>query len=90
MRVEHSQHKDISICWEDSTSVRKKIAERVYILDYPAIKKPMLVHLCEGCTWFKEMRYRENFDGPVYWCEGCGYILPEGIAMAVRINELEL
>jgi hypothetical protein len=52
--------------------------------------KPMLVHHCEGKTWLKEMTYRENFDGPNYWCGGCGYELPDGIAMAVRMNELEL
>lgn len=90
MRVEDSHHKDVSICWEDSTSIRRKIAEDVYILTYPSMNKPLLVHLCGGCTWYKEMTYRENFDGPNYWCRGCGYELPDGIAMAVRVNELEL
>jgi hypothetical protein len=72
------------------TEIRKKIADRVYILSYPGMNKPMLVHHCPGNTWFKEMTYRENFDGPNYWCRGCGHVLPDGIAMAVRVNELEL
>ena len=69
--------------------VKKKIADDVWLLTYgnqPSIP----VHLCEGCDWFKVMRYRESFDGPVYWCEGCGYVLPDGLAMAIRVNELEL
>jgi hypothetical protein len=89
VRVEHIE-KAVSIYPEESTDIKKKIADRVYILTYPSMDKPMLVHHCEGHTWFKEMTYRENFDGPNYWCGGCGYELPEGTAMAVRMNELEL
>jgi hypothetical protein len=80
----------ISFWPEASAAIRKKIADRVYILTYPAMTKPILVHHCPDNTWFKQMTYRENFDGPNYWCTGCGYVLPDGMAMAVRVNELEL
>lgn len=69
---------------------KRKIAEGVYLLNYGSIERGVVVHLCEGCDWFKVMCYRENFDGPNYWCPGCGYELPEGLAMAVRMNELEI
>ena len=74
-----------------TTTQRKKIAEGVYLLEYPKKSIPLLVHQCEGIgEWYKEMKFRDNFDGPNYWCVGCGYELPDGIAMAVRMNELEL
>ena len=35
------------------------------------------------------MILRENDDGPMYWCEGCGYTLEDGEAMAVRLFEAD-
>ena len=75
---------------DSCADIKRKIADDVWLLSYRSLKKPIPVHICEGCDWFKVMKYRENFDGPVYWCEGCGYVLPEGLAMAIRVNELEL
>ncbi|KKN92455.1 hypothetical protein LCGC14_0209460 [marine sediment metagenome] len=65
----------------------KKIAENVYLVKYNTVPHEMLVHHCEGREDYKEMTLRENNDGPMYWCEGCGFVLDKGIAMAVRLYE---
>jgi hypothetical protein len=88
--MSHVEIPTMTVWPEESTSVKTKIAERVYILTYPNLCAPMLVHHCPDQTWFKQMTSRDNYDGPNYWCGGCGYELPEGLAMAVRMNELDL
>ncbi len=65
----------------------KKIAERVYLVKYNTVPHEMLVHHCEGIGHYKEMTFRENDDGPMYWCEGCGFVLDDGTAMAIRLYE---
>ena len=65
----------------------KKIADRVYLVKYAGIPEEMLVHHCEGKEHYKEMTFRENDEGPMYWCEGCGYVVDNGTAMAIRLYE---
>jgi hypothetical protein len=65
----------------------KKIVENVYLVKYITFETEMLVHHCEGNQHYKEMTFRESEDGPMYWCEGCGYTLDSGTAMAVRLYE---
>jgi hypothetical protein len=65
----------------------KKIAENVYLVKYTGIDNEMLVHHCEGKGHYKEMTFRENDEGPMYWCEGCGYVVDNGTAMAIRLYE---
>ena len=65
----------------------KKVAERVYLIKYNTVECEMLVHHCEGKGHYKEMTFRENDDGPMYWCEGCGFVLDDGTAMAIRLYE---
>jgi hypothetical protein len=53
----------------------------------------VVCHYCEGTTSASGSRLmisRENDDGPMYWCTGCGYTLDEGVAMAVRLNEVDI
>jgi hypothetical protein len=71
---------------KSQTSI-KKIAERVYLVKYNSVAHEMLVHLCEDRGDYKEMTFRENDDGPMYWCEGCGFVLDDGTAMAIRLYE---
>jgi hypothetical protein len=40
--------------------------------------------------WLTEMQLRENEDGPLYWCPGCGYVADNGVAMAIRLNEVSI
>lgn len=47
-------------------------------------------HKCHGEAWLTEMVFRDNNEGPMYWCMGCGYTLEEGVSMAVRLNEVEI
>jgi hypothetical protein len=76
---------------KDSCAKRKrKLADGVWLLNYGSIEHGVAVHVCEGRGWFTVMTYRENFDGPNYWCSNCGYVVPEGLAMAIRMNELEI
>jgi hypothetical protein len=65
----------------------KKVAEDVYLVKYSSFDYEMLVHHCEGKQYYKEMTFRENEDGPMYWCEGCGYVIDNGTAMAIRLYE---
>jgi hypothetical protein len=65
----------------------RKITENVYLVKYATWASEMLVHHCEGNQYYKEMTFRENDDGPMYWCEGCGFVLDNGIAMAIRLYE---
>ncbi|MGW8180816.1 MAG: hypothetical protein ACWGQW_18960 [bacterium] len=73
------------------SNVRKKILDDVYILEYAKMRKPLLVHECNGDSeWYTRMTTRDNNEGPMYWCPGCGYVLPEGPSMAVMMYELEI
>lgn len=65
----------------------KKVAENVYLVKYLHVDYEMLAHKCERNTWYKEMTFRENDEGPMYWCEGCGFVLDSGVAMAIRLYE---
>ena len=65
----------------------RKIAENVYLVKYGSIEHEMLVHHCEGNEYWKEMTFRESDEGPLYWCEGCGFTIDNGIAMAIRLYE---
>ena len=66
---------------------KTKVAEKVYLVKYAHLRHEMLVHHCDGNTYYKEMTFRENDDGPMYWCEGCGFVLGNGEAMAIRLYE---
>jgi hypothetical protein len=53
--------------------------------------KDMPYHKCkQDEPWLREMTLREWEERPMYWCEGCGYIMPDGVSMAVRLNGLEI
>ena len=73
----------------------KTIAENVTIETYDdSLENAEVVcHYCdgrEGVQGSRLMISRENDDGPMYWCTGCGYTLDEGVAMAVRLNEVNI
>jgi hypothetical protein len=65
----------------------KKIAENVYLVKYEAFEYEILVHHCDGNSYYKEMTFRESDEGPMYWCEGCGHVVDNGTAMAIRLYE---
>ena len=71
----------------------KKITEDVSIETYDESFDYAEV-VCHNCDGDGEpgrlMILRENEDGPMYWCTGCGYTLDEGVAMAVRLNEVDI
>jgi hypothetical protein len=72
-------------------SGEKLIAEDVYIIDDVLDREaPVVGHLCPDNGFLTEMTLRENESGPMYWCRGCGYILEEGLSMAVRLNEVNI
>jgi hypothetical protein len=68
--------------WQDAHKDAKKVAEDVYL-----ICDNVLVHRCVPDGWYKTMTLRESDEGPMYWCDGCGYTVDEGVAMAVRLYE---
>ncbi len=74
----------------------KKITEDVFIETYNEElddSADVICHHCDGrdgVTHGRIMLRRENEEGPMYWCTGCGYTLDEGVAMAVRLNEVDL
>jgi hypothetical protein len=68
--------------WPYDHADAKKIAEDVYL-----INGDILVHQCTGESFMKVMQLRESDDGPMYWCDGCGYVVDDGVAMAVRLYE---
>ena len=70
-----------------SGSYSKKVGENVYLLNFTGLDYEILVHRCEGESEYNEMTFRENDDGPMYWCEGCGFVLGNGEAMAIRLYE---
>lgn len=68
----------------------RKIADEVYVQDedrpgYHAI----LIHECEEGEWMHRLTLRENEEGPMYWCEGCGDTIENGEAMALRLYEAD-
>jgi hypothetical protein len=69
---------------ETSHSGQKLIAPGVYYLE----ATESVAHRCpkfpEG---LKELTFRENDEGPLYWCNGCGYTVDNGVAMAIRLYE---
>ena len=65
----------------------KKIGEGVYLVKHTNLNYEVLVHLCNEDSAYHEMTFRENDDGPMYWCEGCGFVLGNGEAMAIRLYE---
>lgn len=69
---------------------RKVIADGVYILDRGFGSEETIQHACPDGLGSNEMTLRENEDGPLYWCTGCGYILEEGLSMAIRLNEVDI
>ena len=73
----------------------KKITEDVSIETYDDSMQEadIVCHYCDGETGMEGSRLmirRENENGPMYWCTGCGYTLDEGVAMAVRLNEVDI
>ena len=75
--------------------IEKKITENVTLEVYDdAIGGGEIVcHYCNGEAGVEGSRMmlrRENEDGPMYWCTGCGYTLDEGVAMMVRLNEVDI
>lgn len=79
-----------------------KIAEDVYLLPYKEgvnqpghehiqkYEKTRPYHKCREQGWLTEMVFRDNNEGPMYWCIGCGHTLDEGVSMAIRLNEVEI
>ena len=73
----------------------KTIAQDVTIETYDDSmgSAEVVCHYCDGKEGMQGSRLmisRENDDGPMYWCTGCGYTLDEGVAMAVRLNEVDI
>ena len=74
----------------------KKITEDVSIETYDDLtpyEPDIVCHYCDGVNGMggsRLMLRRENENGPMYWCTGCGYTLDEGVAMAVRLNEVNI
>jgi len=69
---------------------RKVVADGVFILEKGIHGEESVQHQCPGRDRASQMTLRENEDGPLYWCKGCGYILEEGVSMAIRLNEVDL
>jgi hypothetical protein len=82
--------KAVHILREEDVNIRKKIIDDVYLLEYRRMHAPLLVHECTSDEWYVRMKLRNNEAGPMYWCPGCGFVLPEGPSMAVRMYELEI
>jgi hypothetical protein len=74
--------------------IEKKICDDVSIEIYDESLGggEIVCHYCDGdrMQGSRMMISRENDDGPMYWCTGCGYTLDEGVAMMVRLNEVDI
>lgn len=75
--------------------IEKKITDdvSVEIYDESLGEVEVVCHYCDGKEGMQGSRLmisRENEDGPMYWCTGCGYTLDEGVAMMVRLNEVDI
>lgn len=79
----------------------KKITEDIYEITPFEEERPgsfwklgverHLMHMCEPPLHkFAQIVLRENEEGPLYWCTGCGYTLDEGVSMAIRLNEVNI
>ncbi len=70
---------------------QKLVAPGVYLIERMVDGfAPAVAHRCPDGKWLKEMTFRENDDGPMYWCGGCGYTLDPGLSMAIRLNEVDI
>lgn len=68
-----------------------EIAEGVYVSKALEGTSEVIVrHQCEKDAWPRIMVLRENEDGPVYWCGGCGFTLGNGEAMAIRLYQVDI
>ncbi len=68
----------------------RKIAQSVYIEDKDSTQfDTKLLHECEEGEWMYALTLRENAEGPLYWCEGCGDTIENGEAMAIRLYEAD-
>ena len=75
--------------------IEKKLTNNVTVGHYSSgeDETDLICHYCdgqEGMQGSKLMLERDNDDGPMYWCTGCGYTLDEGVAMMVRLNEVNI
>ncbi len=75
--------------------IEKKICQDVAIEVYDKSLDggEIVCHYCdgeEGINGSRMMLRRENEDGPMHWCTGCGYTLDEGVAMMVKLNEVDI
>ena len=77
--------------------IEKKLTDNVFVEQYSCghgiDDVDLICHYCdgqEGVQKSKQMLLRDNEDGPMYWCIGCGYTLDEGVAMMVRLNEVNI
>ncbi len=79
----------------------KKLSDDVYEItpfdveedvgDETGFRNRHLVHMCAPPLHkFAQIVLRENEEGPLYWCTGCGYTVEEGVAMAIRLNEVDI
>ena len=79
---------------------KRKITDNVYIATYNTLPPPLsegyqgykyLIHVCNSDTGREAvMHLRKNEAGPLYWCPGCGFTLEGGLAMAIRLDEVEI
>ena len=66
----------------------RKIADQVYVQEkYEYPEEVNLLHECDEGEWMHALMLRENAEGPLYWCEGCGSTIENGEAMAIRLYE---
>ena len=67
----------------------RKIADQVYAQDRYYPEEILLLHECEEGEWMHHLTLRENAEGPLYWCVGCGATIENGEAMAIRLYEAD-
>jgi hypothetical protein len=68
----------------------RKVADEVYITDHVhAQYESQLLHECDEGEWMHKLTLRENAEGPLYWCPGCGKTIENGEAMAIRLFEAD-
>jgi len=76
----------------------KKLSDTVYEItpfedvdDTGHFAEKQLMHMCNPPLHkFAQIVLRENEEGPLYWCTGCGYTVDEGVSMAIRLNEVDI
>ncbi len=70
----------------------RKIADQVYAEDplyVDGYGDTRLLHECNEGEWMHYLTLRENAEGPLYWCVGCGATIENGEAMAIRLYEAD-